>query len=194
MRPIRAHLAALATVLATALATVLVPGLSTAASAETVSAPLPPRVTLTIGRGHVVNIDGRVFAALLPSPPATRFRILPARGGVRFLDERTHGLVYVPQTEPFTQLRVSAPGHVPPHSVFVIEEATPIEDGLASGPTSDLTPDGPGEVIRTARIRLAGTNQYIGRNLIEDRSLLPKRVVLLPAGVRAPVFGIHPVF
>ncbi|MBB4914153.1 I66 family serine proteinase inhibitor [Streptosporangium saharense] len=184
MRLIRTRLAVLATVLAT----VLMPGLSPAASAETgtAPAPLPPRVTLSTGGGNVVNINGRVFAALLPTPVATRFRVLPAPGGVRFRDESTGGLVYVPDTEPFTQLRVSEPRWVPENSVFVIE-------GVASA-ESDLTPDGPGDVIRLARIRLAGTDQYIGRHFVEDRSLLPKRVLLLPSGVNAPLFVIRPVF
>ncbi|MFD0889782.1 hypothetical protein ACFQ08_35025 [Streptosporangium algeriense] len=189
MRLIRVHLAVLATVLTTVLATVLTPVPSAVASAETASAPLSPRVTLTIGGGHVVNIDGRVFAALLPTPPATRFRVLPAPGGVRFRDERTGGLVHVPGTEPFTQLRVGGPGQVPERSVFVIEAIAPAEDDF----TSDLTPDGPGAVIRAARIRPAGIDRYIGRHPVEDRSLLPKRVLLLPAGGHAPVFGIHPV-
>jgi hypothetical protein len=35
-------------------------------------------------------------------------------------------------------------------------------------------------------LELAGTDQYMGRAPAEDRSLLPKKVVLVPAGYAEP--------
>ncbi|MEV7005684.1 I66 family serine proteinase inhibitor [Streptosporangium sp. NPDC051022] len=193
MRLIRTRLAALAATLVAVLTTVLAPGLPAAASTapDTSTAPYPPRVILKVGGAHVVNIHNRVFAALLPTPPAARFRVLPAPGGVRFLDENTGGLVYAPTTEPLSQLQVSGPGPVPPNSVFVIEQPPSDEtDDLAS---DELVSDELDGVARVARIRLAETGQYIGRHFVEDRSLLPKRVVLLPPDVRGPLFTIEAV-
>lgn len=40
-------------------------------------------------------------------------------------------------------------------------------------------------------ISCKGTESYIGRNKIEDRSLLPKRIISLPTGVEAPRFFVE---
>ncbi|THG95045.1 hypothetical protein EW026_g6535 [Hermanssonia centrifuga] len=42
-------------------------------------------------------------------------------------------------------------------------------------------------------IRNRAQGQFIGRNLAEDLSLLPKKVINLPHGVQAPVWTVLPV-
>ncbi|GAA3129661.1 I66 family serine proteinase inhibitor [Streptosporangium carneum] len=185
MRLTRVRPTVLAALLAALLAAVLAPGPPAASADGADLVSLPSRVVLRIGGAHVVNIHDRVFAALLPAPPATGFRVIRASGGVRLQDENTGGLVYASTTEPFTQLLVSEPDQAPPNSVFAVESPP-------SDEADDLTPEEADDVAWIATIRLAGTDQYIGRHFAEDRSLLPKKVLLLPPGVHAPLFVIQP--
>ncbi|MEU7856014.1 I66 family serine proteinase inhibitor [Nonomuraea sp. NPDC049141] len=167
-------------VLAATLAVALTPWLADAscAAVRQAASPISGVVILKIGGGHVVNIGDKLFAALLPVPRAAKFRVVDTAEGVRFRDERTGGVVYAdPSLEPFSQLSVSAPGEIPPYSTWTVESP---EDGADSADAKVVT------------IKLAGTDQYIGRHFVEDRSLLPKRVLLLPPGVQAPLWTIEP--
>ncbi|MFD1546110.1 I66 family serine proteinase inhibitor [Nonomuraea guangzhouensis] len=69
---------------------------------------------------------------------------------------------------------MSGPGQIPPYSTWTVE---PLPD----------------ESDEFLTIRLAGTDRHIGRHFAEDRSLLPKRVLLLPPGVQAQLWTIEPV-
>ncbi|MER5624287.1 I66 family serine proteinase inhibitor [Streptosporangium sp. NPDC002544] len=187
MRSIRTRLAVLATILAVA----LVPGLAGSATATATSRPAEPvirgTVTLKIGGANVVNIDGKLYAALLPSPRPAKFDVVEAPDGIQFRYQNTGGLVYAdPSLEPFSQLSVGRPGEVPPHSTWTV--ASPPADA-----DEDLEADDLPDRHWVVTIKLAGTDQYIGRHFVENRSLLPKRVLLLPPGVRAPLFVVEPV-
>ncbi|MBT2232350.1 I66 family serine proteinase inhibitor [Nonomuraea sp. NEAU-A123] len=182
MRMLRTRLAVLAATLAVA----LTPWLADASCATARQAPSPISgvVILKIGGGHVVNVGNKLFAALLPHPLPTKFRVVNTPEGVRFRDERTGGVVYAdPSLEPFSQLSVSEPGQIPPYSTWILEspEGDADEgDELSAG-------------AKVVTIKLAGTDQYIGRHFAEDRSLLPKRVLLLPPGVQAPLWTVESV-
>ena len=129
----------------------------------------PEDVVISAKGAPLADINQHVFAILLPTPPPTEFTVTPVSGGVELTDRATGGVVYAPGTEPLTQLAVAPAGHTTANSVWILRDA----DGntLHSVPASGMY-----------TLELAGTDQFIGRASVEDHSLLPKKVVLLPAG------------
>lgn len=140
-------------------------------------------VTLRIGGGSVVVLDdGLVWAALIEAEP-DRWVVVPVAEGVQFKHEQTGNLLALPDLEPYIQVQADSSAPDTSSSCWV---ATPVTD-------EDMVPpdlSGQGGVFT---LQPAGTDQYIGRNPVEDRSLLPKRVLLLPPGSAAPLFVVEQV-
>jgi len=155
-------------VLAAAAAAVLAPLPATAATAAR-TAGSPEVVVISAQGAPLADIDQKVFATLLPVPPPAEFVVTPVSGGVQLTDRATGGVVYAPDTEPLTQLALAPAGHAPANSVWILRDA--------GGNILDSIP-----ASGAYELELKGTGQYMGRAPNEDRSLLPKRVVLLPAG------------
>jgi hypothetical protein len=165
---LRARVALASAILAATAAAVLAPLPATAATAAR-TAGSPEVVVISANGAPLADILQQVFAILLPTPPPTEFAVTPVSGGVELTDRATGGVVYAPGTEPLTQLAVAPAGQTPANSAWILRDA----DGntLHSVPASGMY-----------TLELAGTDQYIGRAPVEDRSLLPKKVVLLSAG------------
>ena len=165
---LRARVALASAILAATAAAVLAPLPATAATAAR-TAGSPEVVVISAAGAPLADINQDVFAILLPTPPPTEFAITPVSGGVELTDRATGGVVYAPGTGPLTQLAVAAAGHTPANSAWILRDA--------NGNTLDSVP-----ASGMYTLELAGTDQYVGRAPVEDRSLLPKKVVLLPAG------------
>lgn len=122
--------------------------------------------------------NNKVWAFLLEEmmDTAADWVIIPVGDGVQ-LAYRTNGAVLaVPSTESFTQATVAAPGAANSRwTLRRIEEKT-FEYKSVTG------------VIESGWycLELADTGQYLGRNQVEDLSLLPKKVLLLPRGIEPP--------
>ncbi|HEX2314379.1 MAG TPA: hypothetical protein VHJ17_11620 [Thermomonospora sp.] len=130
-------------------------------------------VTITAGTSPVRVMDGRVWAVLVDAPRPTRFVATAEEGAIRFADRSTGRLLYAPSPEPFTQLALAPPGEQPELSRWILRDA----DGA---PVERLTASG------LYTLELAGTGEHLGRYFHEEITLLPKKLVLLPAGVQPP--------
>jgi hypothetical protein len=100
--------------------------------------------------------------------------ITPAGEGVQLADRASGAVLAVPSTEPFTQATLAAQGAT--NSRWTLG----LIDGFDYTPVTTVTEPG------WYCLALAGTGQFLGRNRVEDRSLMPKKVLLLPEGVEPP--------
>ena len=135
-----------------------------------------PLVQLSIRGGDVVIVNQSVYAAIVGPPNATTWVPVAASGGtIQFLDQASGLALSVPNTDVGTQAVAAPPSSTAAWSWIVTEysddsadDATPITDpaNLTSGFYTLQEPS---------------TREYLARNQIEDRSLLPKRVALQAA-------------
>jgi Peptidase inhibitor I66 len=140
-------------------------------------------VTLQAGQAPLGVVDDRLFALLVDHDRAEQWVVTPVpRYGENAVVIETHdrsaGMV-LPDEQPGTQVAVkplivgrSEPPSYPPDEIWI---ATPLPGAGAP----DLTPNAGAFTLRPMSV---GANQFIGRQLAEDLSLLPKRIVLRAEG------------
>lgn len=135
-------------------------------------------VTLAAMGAPVGTIAGRV-EALLMNEAESRWTVISVSEGIQLQEETTGNFLAVPDTDPYTQAVARSSDPNTPNSRWV--------------PTS---PDGdkvdkfgkPGQFY----FQLAGTDRFIGRHDIEDRSLMPKDIVLRPSGAPPQMIIVRP--
>jgi len=122
--------------------------------------------------------DNKLWAFLLVDMMDTPADwVLTSAGDDVQLTYRISGAVLaVPSTESFTQATVAAPGAV--NSRWTLRQID--KEILTHRAVTTVTESG------WYCLELAGTGQYLGRNKMEDPSLLPKKVLLLPRGTEPP--------
>lgn len=150
-------------------------------------------VTLHVGGAQLGVLDNQLYAFLVPPLRPEKWIItpVPQHGPDAVIIEkadRSAGLV-LPEKNPGTQVAVtpliagmSEPPHFPPNELWLIA-------ALAEQDTPELAPNA---AAFTLCSRIAGSDQYIGRNQIEDRSLRPKPIVLLLEGAEPAPFVAIP--
>jgi hypothetical protein len=144
-------------------------------------------VTLHVGGAQLGVLDNQLVAFLVPPIRAEEWIITPVpqhgeNAVVVEKADRSAGWV-LPDQQAGTPVAVtpliagvSEPPHFPPNEVWLIAPLTE---------ESDLAPN---TAAFTLCSQLAGEGQYIGRHQIEDRSLRPKRIMLLPEGMETMPF------
>ena len=149
--------------------------------------------TLYAGQAPLGVVDDRLFAFLGEDERVERWVVTPVpQHGENAVIIETHDRsagMLLPDERPGTQVAVtpmivgtSEPPSFPPNEVWI---ATPLAAEHASG----LDPST--AVAFTLRSMSVGADQFIGRQEAEDRSMLPKRIVLLPEGTpTAPVVAV----
>lgn len=150
-----------------------------------------PSGTITLYAGHTPLgiIDQRLFAILDDHDQAAQWVITPVpQHGPDAVIIETHdhsaGML-LPDEQAGTQVAVrpliagrSYPPTYPPNEVWI---ATPLTDPNAPEPTAF-----------SLRPRSASPDHYIGRPPVEETSMLPKRIVLLPEGTQPTPFIATP--
>ncbi|MEV0223376.1 I66 family serine proteinase inhibitor [Streptomyces sp. NPDC050704] len=127
-------------------------------------------VGITVNGANVTVIDDMVFAALLPEPLPSQWTILPVNGGIQLQEKSTGRYLAVPDTELYTQAEARSTDAKTRNSTWI---AYRIDDD-SNAATDKIQETG------MFLLKLADTDLYLGRQSVEDRSLLPKRVALVP--------------
>lgn len=127
-------------------------------------------VRITVNGASLGVVDKKVYAFLLESERAADWVITPAGDGVQVADRASGAVLAVPSTEDFTQAELVDQGAANSRwSLIMIDY-----DDDSEKPVTQVTETGLYFLV------LAGTKKYLGRHFIEDRSLMPKRVMLVP--------------
>lgn len=131
-----------------------------------------PVVQIQIRGAGVVILDNRVYAALIPPPNTASWVVTPGPGGSVVFTDQSSGLVLAaPATDPGTQAIV-IPAPVPAAVTswrlmgYSDDEG---DDAVAINDPSQLQSG-------YYTIEDPGSGNFLFRNLVEDRSLLPKFV------------------
>jgi hypothetical protein len=150
-------------------------------------------VTLYAGHTPLAVIDQRLFALLDHQDQAEQWVITPVpQHGDDAVIIETHdhaaGMV-LPNPQPGTQVTVqpliagrSYPPTFPPHEVWI---ATPLTND------DNLSPE-PHTTAFALRPQSADPDQHIGRSPVEEASMLPKPIVLLPGETEPTPFTAIP--
>ncbi|WP_194904424.1 I66 family serine proteinase inhibitor [Catenulispora rubra] len=137
-----------------------------------------PLVHISIRGADVAIINGQVYASIIAPPNATTWIASSADDGTIQFTDQAGGLVLgAPSLDPGTQAVVApvdaglavSSWTLTRYSDDAEDDASPIKD--ASEITSGYY-----------AIQEPGTGEFLFRNQIEDRSLMPKRVALQPSG------------
>ncbi|MDG4856598.1 hypothetical protein P8605_00140 [Streptomyces sp. T-3] len=129
-------------------------------------------VRITANGANVAVIDSKLFAALLPEPyPQAGWDLHQGgEGRIQLQEQGTGRYLSVPNTEPLaTQAEVTSTDANTPNSQWI---AYRLNEDDSKTQTDKILESG------MVMLKLAGTDLYLGRNLVEDRSLNPKRLVL----------------
>ncbi|MFF2045353.1 hypothetical protein ACFVVX_33550 [Kitasatospora sp. NPDC058170] len=131
-------------------------------------------------RGSLLGVrGGGVFAFLADEPPAL-FLIAPAGDGTVLIREKDSGQVLAAEAaEAGGRVVLTAVEGGAAHSRWALFRLTEDEQPIAVD-----TVDGSGLYL----LRLAGTGLHFGRSWIEDKSLMPKPVVLADAKQQEPLY------
>ena len=112
--------------------------------------------------------DNKVWAFLLDEGQETAWVITSVGDSVQLAERASGKVLAMPSTEPFAQAELAAKDAA--NSRWTLRRLD--DEGYTSVQT--ITESGYYSLV------LAGAKQSLGRNPVEDRSLLPKKVVLLP--------------
>ena len=136
-------------------------------------------VQISIRGADVAIISNQVYAALIAPPNATTWIATPIGDGtIQFADQASGLILSAPDTDPGTQAIAAPPG-----TGLAVSSWTVMQYG-------DDSEDDPAAITDPTQLtsgyyslQAPGTGEFLFRNQIEDRSLMPKRIALQPAGL-----------
>ena len=130
-------------------------------------------VTIQINGAPIGVQNGQVFAFLLQEN-VSQWTATSAKGGIQFIEQSSGNVLAAPDTAPYTQLVANSTDASQPNSVWTVLN---LDDGAT---VSTIDESGMYALV------MAAAGEPAGRNPIEDYSLQPKRVVMLPPGMQPP--------
>ncbi|KLL10115.1 MULTISPECIES: I66 family serine proteinase inhibitor [Protofrankia] len=132
------------------------------------------KIARIIVRGAPTGVQkDLVWALLIGQEEASEWVVAAVDGGFQFTELASGKVLAAPSTDPGAQVAVAVAGAE--RARWTIRKFDE-DDAAAKIEKVDQIVSG------FYTLELAGTGRYLGRSIVEDRSLLPKRVVLLPAG------------
>jgi hypothetical protein len=127
----------------------------------------------------VAIINGQIYAAIISPPNATSWiASAAANGTIQFADQASGLILSAPSTDPGTQAMAASPGSGLPVTSWQVTEYT---DDTEDDPTPVTDPSQLASGYYA--IQEPSSGEFLFRNQIEDRSLMPKRVALQPSGL-----------
>lgn len=133
-----------------------------------------PLVQITIRGANLAIIGGRAFAALIPPPSAATWIVTGAKdGAIQFTDQASGQVLSVPDTDIGTQAVVAPADSGAAATSWIVTRFSDDEGDDATVITDPSQLDSGYYTLQEPR-----TGEFLARNYIEDRSLLPKRVAL----------------
>lgn len=109
-------------------------------------------------------IEGQVFAFLMDQPPPSTWSFTAVAKGYQIHDVSSGKLLALP--DPNSQAAASSSGLDVPNSTWVVTSVNP-DRSAADDQTNP----------RFITLKLAGTDLFIGRAYVEDRSIGPKKII-----------------